>query len=91
MLDRKAQGMSFKVIIVGVLALIVLVVLVMIFTGKARTFVNGTSETEGQYMGNACEIPGTLSQCRTSESSCESAGGYVMAGKECTVGVCCSQ
>jgi hypothetical protein len=44
MMDRRGQGLSLTTIIVAALALIVLVVLVMIFTGRIAIFQKGVSE-----------------------------------------------
>jgi len=53
----KAQGISINTIIVAAIALIVLVVLVMVFTGRISLFGQGLSDVQE---GDAC--PGTMQQ-----------------------------
>ncbi len=74
-MNKKAQGMSMKVIIVAVIALIVLVILVMIFSTKASKFTKETDKTSSQYGSNNCKIPGTGRECSFSKEECESTGG----------------
>ncbi|MFC1723427.1 hypothetical protein ACFL0V_04780 [Nanoarchaeota archaeon] len=57
MRDKKAQGMSLKIIIIAVIALIVLVVLIISFTGKYRIF--GKSTVDCGNKGGACAKVGT--------------------------------
>ena len=73
-MEKKAQGMSMKVIIIAVIALIVLVVLILIFTGKTKLFTTQTTETAAQYTGNKCEVPGTNNQCDYRDN-CVTGGG----------------
>jgi len=44
MMNKKAQGLSINVIIITALALIVLVVLVVIFTGRSAIFTGGVNK-----------------------------------------------
>ncbi len=71
---KKAQGMSLKVVIIAALALIVLVVLALIFTGKVKFFSGTASDTTSQYAGRNCEVPGTMNECM-GEDECERRGG----------------
>lgn len=93
MIDKKAQGMSMKVIIVAVIALIVLVVLILIFTGKSRSFTKGADDTANQYKaGSSCKIPGTGRACSYSQEDCEKAGNIYYEGpfEDCYGTGCCS-
>ncbi len=72
--NKKAQGMSIKVVIIAVLALIVMIVLVMIFTGKIKVFSSGASDTSDQFTGNKCELPGTNNECMSYADDCD--GSY---------------
>ncbi|NQU79766.1 hypothetical protein HQ545_08425 [Candidatus Woesearchaeota archaeon] len=80
-MDKKAQGMSLKVIIIAVLALIILIVLVLIFTGKIKMFGNTASDTASQYSGRNCMVPGTNNDC-TTEDECRRDGGAWQAPPE---------
>ncbi|MFC1742284.1 hypothetical protein ACFL3V_07150 [Nanoarchaeota archaeon] len=75
MMNKKAQGMSLRVIIIAVIALIVLVVLIMVFAGKLKFFGGQTSDTASRYTGTKCEIPGTNNECGLSETACRAKGG----------------
>tara|TARA_Y100000310_G_C19957045_1_gene479523 strand:- start:142 stop:402 length:261 start_codon:yes stop_codon:yes gene_type:complete len=57
MKPKKAQGLSLNTIIIAAVALIVLVVLVMIFTGRMGGFSTGVSRCENQ--GGRCLNAGT--------------------------------
>jgi len=48
---KKAQGMSLNVIVIAALALIVLVVLVAIFTGRMGLFTQSLREQESKFCG----------------------------------------
>jgi hypothetical protein len=54
----KAQGLSVKTVIIAALALIVLIVIVAIFTGRIRFFGSGTRncETQGGDCRGSCDI-----------------------------------
>ncbi len=66
MMKKKAQGMSINVIIVAALALVVLVVLFAIFTGKLGIFTKG----EGTAREGA-----TSCICATNGGSCSEIEG----------------
>ena len=80
MMEKKAQGMSLKVIIIAVIALIVLVVLVLIFTGKTKLFTAQTTSTAQEYSGNKCEVMGTNNKC-LAEPECRDQGGSFQRGQ----------
>jgi hypothetical protein len=92
MMDRKAQGMSLKVVIVAVLALIILIVLVLVFTGKLKFFGSGASDTAGQFT-QQCRVPGTGNECMD-EYTCNERGGswreapYNVENYDCPEGCC---
>jgi len=55
--NKKAQGLSINVIIIAALALIVLVVLATIFTGRVRIFsqtLEDCASKQGQCYPNKC-------------------------------------
>ena len=68
-----------NVIIIAALAIIVLIVLAVIFSGRVKLFGQGLKDCEAQ--GGDCS--------GYSESSCRSAGGAVIPNTDCTSGVCC--
>ena len=68
--SRKAQGLSINTIIIVALALVVLVALIAIFTGKLGNFGKGTMDCEKTYNGRCLvecdginEIEQTLARC----------------------------
>lgn len=92
-MDNKAQGMSLKIVIIAAIALIILVVLVLIFTGKSKSFTEGTEKTSKQYSASdTCKIPGTGRTCAYSREDCEKRGGVYYEGpfEDCYQGGCCS-
>tara|TARA_B100001964_G_C13949809_1_gene472786 strand:+ start:169 stop:417 length:249 start_codon:yes stop_codon:yes gene_type:complete len=62
MKNKKGQGLSLNTIIIAAIALLVLVVLVMIFTGRMSVFTGGVSGCVNQ--GGNCET-GSSSSCPT--------------------------
>ena len=86
MKSRKGMDMS----IIAALGLIVLIVLILIFTGqigKSRFALNKTSTT---YSGDTCEVPGTSRTCRT-EGGCNDIGGFIDNNAKCLGFLkCCS-
>jgi len=81
--SKKAQGLSTNTIIFIVLGMIVLVVLIVIFTGKTRIF--------GQQ-ASSCEARGAGARCVASESDCS--GATYRFGTDCgdrdeNTPVCC--
>ncbi|MDO8642361.1 MAG: hypothetical protein Q7R76_02085 [Candidatus Woesearchaeota archaeon] len=78
---KKAQGISLNAIIIAILALLVLVVLAMIFTGKIGGF---TKETKN------CATLGNNAVCIADASECGGAEQKVMSGYTCPdQGICC--
>ena len=68
MLTKKSQSLSINTIIVAALALVVLVVLIMVFTGKIRIFSStlescaakqGECLSKTECTGNKVQIPNT--------------------------------
>jgi len=55
---KKSQGLSVNTIIIAAIALIVLVVLIAIFTGRFGIFSKSLDE-----IGNICKLPGTNREC----------------------------
>ncbi len=74
MKQKKAQGLSLNVIIIAAMALIVLVVVVSIFLGKAGFFGENTESCE--FNGGKC----------IDAADCT----YRLPDFECAEGVCCS-
>jgi len=52
---KKAQGISINVIIIAAVALIVLIVLVAIFTGRLGVFSSGVASCADK--GGSCQMP----------------------------------
>ena len=63
--DRKAMDLSINMIIIAALALIVLVVMVLVFTGKIGIFSKSSGCTE---RGGQCMPAESCSQSRTAFS-----------------------
>jgi len=59
--NLKSQGISINVIIIAAIALIILVVLIAVFTGRFGLFSKGLDVAT-----NICELPGTDRKCCTS-------------------------
>ena len=78
---KKAQGISLNAIIIATLALLVLVVLAMIFTGRIGIF---TKETK------SCATLGNNAACVGDASECGGPDQKVMGGYTCPEAqVCC--
>ncbi len=77
-------------IIIAAIGLVILVVLILLFTGRIRTSAEGTQEAVRDYTGEKCEIPGTLRSCRAAEA-CASIGGIDNGALDCGSGICCSK
>lgn len=67
---KKGQGLSLNVIIIAALALIVLIVLTVIFTGRVSLFNKGVSTCNGF--------------CSKDPSACEARGAVAIPTKGCT-------
>ncbi|MFH1850350.1 MAG: hypothetical protein ABH879_09315 [archaeon] len=83
----KAQGLSLTTIIIAAVALIVLVVLIAIFTGKINVWGDEYTETAGRYSVKDCTLPGTQRRCETGPGC--STGGVKVTGQCPDAGVCC--
>ncbi len=68
-MDRRAQGRTFWIVITAVIALVVLVILLMIFTGKTGMLEEGLMSCEGK--GGECILVGDVRDCR---GECEAIG-----------------
>ena len=80
MKNKRGQGLSLNTIIIAAVALIVLVVLVMIFTGRMGAFTGGVNKCVNQ--GGACK----------SQTFCDAApkGTVITGATGCTgTDVCC--
>ena len=86
MMNKKAQGISIRTIIIAIIALIVLVVLIGIFTGKLGDWVGSTGDVGDvdQYAGGILEKGSSCSYIITTggyESS--TSGGTCRTISEC--------
>lgn len=70
MMNKRGQGLSITTIIVAALALIVLVVLVAIFTGRLGGFSKGVAETI--TCQNSCKAFGMDFDYTSSKADCDS-------------------
>ena len=59
-MDKRGQGISLNVIIIAALALIVLVILIAIFTGRIGTFGGEVASTEQRAKATAANIGKTV-------------------------------
>ena len=93
-MDKKAQSISINTIIVAAIALAVLVVLFVIFTGRISLFSKGVSETDTcaqkcaslnmQFDTAPTSTPAVGSECNKGQSYIS--GSY----KEGQYGCCCA-
>ena len=79
---KKAQGISLNAIIIATLALLVLVVLAMVFTGRIGIF---TKEAK------SCDTLGRGALCVSDDSECVGAEQKIMRRNSCPdeMPVCC--
>jgi flagellar basal body-associated protein FliL len=93
-MSKKAQGLSMNVIIIAAIALLVLVVLVAIFTGKMGDFTGGLKDAEGDSSKTCSEQDGvstTKKAGQTADQACVDAGRtYSIPASDATgTNVCC--
>lgn len=70
--SRKAQGLSLNTVIIAALGLIVLIILVLVLTGRIRGTSEGIEKTQDIVDTSKCEIPGVrkcvlMDQCENGE------------------------
>ena len=84
MISRKAQGLPINTIIIVALALVVLIVMIAIFTGRIGIFGKGLAECKGTgksctMTAEQCTIPGgaatPMKNCNSDEDA-EPEGNY---------------
>ena len=76
---EKGQANVFWIIIGAVIALVVLAVLLLMFTGKTTVLEQGIS---------GCEVAG--GECKPSKEACKVLNGTVVSSFECGTGqLCC--
>ena len=80
MKNKKGQGLSLNTIIIAAIALLVLVVLVMIFTGRMSVFTGGVS---------GCVNQGGKCNSYDNEVACTNAGGSPITAKCGDSSQCC--
>ncbi|PIN87775.1 hypothetical protein COV12_02115 [Candidatus Woesearchaeota archaeon CG10_big_fil_rev_8_21_14_0_10_32_24] len=68
-LNKKGQGLSLNVIIIAALALIVLVVLAVIFTGSSVDFADKTGDVAGDAKLKLTTLSLTYGDCQPSGSA----------------------
>ncbi len=86
---KKAQGISLNVIIVAAIALLVLVVLAFIFTGRIALFSKGLADCD-EVAGASCEYDcSDLGEgyIKDPTRACFDASGDVIQGESCCVKV----
>jgi hypothetical protein len=90
-MNKKAQGISINTIIIAAIALIVLVVLVAIFTGRLGGFSLGVANCEDK--GGTCE---SYTASETTAIACDRVGGAPLRNTNCedsaigdNDGICC--
>jgi len=75
---EKGQANVFWIIIGAVIALVVLAVLLLMFTGKTTVLEQGIS---------GCEVAG--GECKSSSEECKGLNGTVVSSFECPTGQFC--
>ena len=68
-MDKKSQGISINTIIIAAIALIVLVVLIAIFTGKIGGFTAGVTDTSELSCDKKCKSIGFKSGSESGSGS----------------------
>ena len=90
---KKAQSISINTIIIAAIALAVLVVLFIIFTGRFKIFSEGVEDANSCY--NACRSLGRSGVLYTSDDKigCNSQNGVYIPGqyKDSSGKICCCQ
>ena len=89
MLDKRAQGLSITVIVAAVIGLIIIVVLVMMLTGKLGSFSKGLDKVGGDATKTCQEIGGSV----MSRDECIKANRNAVVSKDTIASpntVCCS-
>ena len=82
--SKRAQGMPINVIIIAALALIVLVVLAVIFTGRVKIF--------SESLQSCAAKQGSCEQYRGTQPKCPSSNQAVITNTDCEKNkVCCIQ
>ena len=79
---KKAQGLSMTTIIVAALAVIVLIVLIAIFTGRIGNFGEDIDTSVEGFRGK-CELPGTNRKCTTTTTCNSTYGGQSIGAYDC--------
>ena len=90
MTSKKAQSISINTIIIAAIALAVLVVLFIIFTGRFKIFSEGISSTAS--CTKTCEIAGKTRQIQSKESCTQNRELTYMPGEYGDIpkdNVCC--
>lgn len=85
MQNKKGQGMPVNVIIIAVLALLVMVIVAFVFTGKFAEFSKRINDCEA-VAGNACEYSCAEGYTQDSSRKCFE-GNKVDTSKVCCVPV----
>ena len=86
-MKKNAQGLSMTTIVVAALALIVLVVIAIIFTGRMGNFASGIKETS--TCARACIAAGYSNGGTSSQTSCAESVEKELIGFEETKGETC--
>ena len=89
-MSKKGQSISINTIIIAAIALAVLVVLFVIFTGRIGIFSQGVSKTAS--CENSCTALAMKYQDEA-KSGCQNEGGTVIEGtySDASIGCCCKK
>ncbi len=93
-LNKKGSEMTLNVIIIAAIALIVLVVMLFIFSGKIKAFGQGTDSCTAK--GGSCTAEGYSASCiKAGSCACPSSmqNTIYLQGTDCekTATICCKQ
>ncbi len=85
--DKKAQGMSMNIIVVAAIALLVLVILTLIFTGRISIFTREVQQCKGSCVDVGTCQTGSNAQFKKIDSSgsCLLPDKSVDTTKECCI------
>ena len=81
-MKKKAQGLSMQTIVIAALALLVLVILALVFTGRMGNFATGVKETT--TCKQACTAAGYSDGTGTDNDNTTELPGYkTQTGSQC--------
>jgi len=87
MINKKAQGISLNVIVIAAIALLVMVVLILVFTGKIGNFTSNVDvcENKGGVCRESCDRANLETELRG--AVCTSSSGQPDSTQKCCLSI----